>query len=131
MTTRIKAVGTYRPRIRLGRTADRQDLVRFISRSTGLNESDILQVLTELRDAVIYHMLDVRSVNLDGLGRYFPVMGLDGTFKVGHRVDRRIRAALNVPGQFQGEIINQEYIGMTVEDLVDLWNQESPDEPIP
>jgi hypothetical protein len=27
MTTQIKAVGTYRPRIRLGRTANRQDLV--------------------------------------------------------------------------------------------------------
>jgi nucleoid DNA-binding protein len=130
MSNRIKAIGTYRPRIRLGRTVDRRDLVRFISRSTGLNEGDILQVLAELRDAVAYHLADGRSVRLEGLGIYSPVMGLDGKIRVGHRVDTGLRADVNVPGRFRGVVLNRENIGKSSDDLVALWNADHPGDPI-
>ncbi len=131
MAERIKAIGAYRPRIQLGRTVDREDLVRFISRSTGLNEGDILQVLAELRDAVAYHLSDGRSVRLEGLGIYAPVMGLDGEIRVGHRVDVDLKALVNVPGRFRGVVRNRENIGKSGDDLVALWNTANPNDPVP
>lgn len=54
MADRIQAINAHRPRIKLGRTTNMDELVAFIARSTGLNESGRRQVLLELRDAVIY-----------------------------------------------------------------------------
>lgn len=57
MASRIKAITTYTPRIKLGKRAGMSDLVEFIARSTGLNESTIRQVLFELRDATVFFNL--------------------------------------------------------------------------
>jgi hypothetical protein len=130
MNTNIKAIGALRPRVVLGRTVQKKDLVRFIARSTGLNLGDIAQVLAELHDAVIFYNLDGRSVKLDGLGTYYPQIKLDGTFSVGHRPDVELKKELNYPGNFKGEIVNRENIGKTYEELVSLYNEINPDEPV-
>ncbi len=54
MAKLIQAITAYGPRLKLGRTADTDELVDFIARSTGLNESGVRQVLLELRDAAIF-----------------------------------------------------------------------------
>ena len=116
--------------MQLGRTARKRDLVRFIARSTGLNEGGIAQVLAHLRDAVIFYPLDGRAVQLDGLGTYYPQIRLNGKLKVGHRADRELKAELNKAGNFQGEIINKDNIGKTSEELVVQWNETHPDDMI-
>jgi nucleoid DNA-binding protein len=130
MSDQIKAIGAYRPRIVLGRTARKKDIVRFIARSTGLNEGDIAQVLAHLRDAVIFYTLDGRAVQLDGLGTYYPKIRLDGRYSVGHRADRELKAELNKSGNFQGEIVNKDNIGKTAAELVIIWNDEHPEDTI-
>ena len=130
MNARIKAIGALRPRVVLGRTVQKKDLVRFIARSTGLNLGDIAQVLAELHDAVVFYTQDGRSVKLEGLGTYYPQLKLNGTFSVGHRPDVELKKALNIPGNYNGEIVNRDNIGKTTEELVSLWNELHPDEPI-
>ena len=130
MAKRIKAIGTYRPRIALQKRAGMDQLVHFISRSTGLNESGVRHVLLELRDAVVFFNQQGQSVKLDGLGTYFPAVGLDGSFTVGHRPDGFLKTRLNVPHSFYGTILNGENIGKTSDELVAMWNEEHPDDPI-
>lgn len=130
MADKIKAIGTYRPRIDYGKRAGMDELVDFIARSTGLNEGTIRQVLIELRDATLYHMLQGQPVYLEGLGTYSPKIALDGKFGVGHRADMKLKNGLNAPGAFKGEIINRENIGKTSDELVAKWNEEHPDDPI-
>ena len=67
MANRIKAIGAGMPKIKLGRRAVTDDLVEFIARSTGLNESGVRQVLLELRDAVLFFNLRGQAVQLEGL----------------------------------------------------------------
>ena len=43
MASRIQAINAYRQRVKLGRTAGTEELVEFIARSTGLNESGVRQ----------------------------------------------------------------------------------------
>lgn len=131
MASRITAISTYRPRVDLGKRADTNDLVDLIAARTGLNEGDVRQVLLELRDAVIFFNRQGQPVKLEGLGTYTPSIKLDGTFGVGRRADTALTRALNVPGEFRGDIKNREHIGKTSEDLVALWNEAHPDDPIP
>lgn len=130
MASRIQAINMYRPKIKLGNTAGNDDLVQFISRSTGLNESGVRQVILELRDAVIFFNRRGEAVKLEGLGIYAPSIDLEGTFKVGHRADTVLTKTLNVQGSFTGNIENRENIGKTGDELVGMWNADHPDDPV-
>jgi hypothetical protein len=130
MATRIEAVTAYCPRIVLQDTAEMKQLVRFISRSTGLNESGVRHVLLELRDAVAHFAIQGRPVKLEGLGIYTPIVKLDGTFGVRYRADIFVKQQLNAPRAFEGTIKNLESVGKTSDDLVSLWNEEHPQDPV-
>ena len=128
MASRIKAINAYIPSIQLGKRVGMDDLVDFIARSTGLNEGTIRQVLTELRDAVIFFLLHGQSVQLEGLGTYTPTVDLSGEFGVGHRADTHIKYRLNDTSAFKADINNREYIGKSGDDLVAKWNTDHPDD---
>lgn len=130
MASRIKAISAYRPRIELGQRVENDELVDFIARSTGLNESGVRQVLLELRDAVLFYNLRGQAVKLEGLGTYTPVIQLDGDFKVGHRADMALKRGLNTPDEFRGVIKNRENIGKTSDEIVAMWNEDHPDDPV-
>jgi hypothetical protein len=130
MASKIQAINEYRPKIKLGKRAGTDDIVEFIARSTGLNESGVRQMLLELRDTVLFFNRRGQSVKLEGLGTYSPGIGLDGVFDVGHRADSAIKNGLNEPDSFRGEIENRENIGKSSDDLVALWNAAHPDDPV-
>lgn len=129
MASKIQAISAYRPRLKLDRTTDMEDLVEYIARSTGLNESGVRQVLLELRDAVISFNRQGRAVKIEGLGIYAPTIDLKGKIKIGHRPDTALTKALNKSG-FRGNIENRENIGKSSDDLVAMWNAEHPDNPV-
>ncbi len=72
-----------------------------------------------------------RGVHLGGLGTYLPHIKLDGNIKVSHRLDPFIKNYLNVPGEFTGEILNSQNIGLTPAELIAIWDEGHPDDPIP
>jgi|SaaInl7_200m_RNA_FD_contig_41_295435_length_776_multi_10_in_0_out_0_1 hypothetical protein len=128
MASRIGAISTYRPKIELGERAVTDDLVEFIARSTGLNESGVRQMALEMRDAVLFFLVRGIPVYIEGLGTYTPKIDLDGTLGVGHRADNQIKIGLNVDGKFSANIINKENVGKTSDELVALWNTDHPDD---
>ncbi len=130
MASKIKAINAYCPRLELGKTAQLDELVRYLAGRTGLNEGEIRMVMIELRDAIVFFNRTGRSVKLEGLGTYAPKIDLDGVFGVSHRLDNRIKNELNAPGVFSGTIVNRENMGKTSAELVALWNEEHPEDPV-
>jgi hypothetical protein len=53
MASKIKAIGTYRPRIDLGISVQKPELFRSISRASNLTEGMVDLVVKELRDQII------------------------------------------------------------------------------
>ena len=130
MAARIEAIHTYSPKVNLGRTASLLELVKYISSRTGLSEGEITMVLKELRDAIIFFAQEGRGAKIEGLGTYLPKVDLSGRFDISHRLDAAIRNALNTPGAFRGEIEHRANIGKTSDELVAMWNEEYPDNPV-
>ncbi len=130
MANRIKAINALRPRLKLGPTVQFRELTALLSSRTGLHSSEVLNVLLELRDAVAFYHHTGRGVKLDGLGTYLPNIGLDGTFNVEHRLDRELKARLNEPRTYVGTISNRRNIGKTAAELVALWNELHPEDPV-
>ena len=130
MASKIKAIGAYRPRVEQGHTVQRPELIRALSRATGLVEGSIDQVIKELRDQIIEFNRAGRAVKVDGLGTYAPNISLDGTLDLQYRADTAFANGLNIPGIFTGTIINREHIGKTSDELITKWNTEHPEDQV-
>ncbi len=130
MATILQVIQAYSPRIIKGPIIGIDDVVSYIADRTGMNEGPIRLALMELRDAVAFYNLKGSSVKLDGLGIYSPDIDLSGTVKVSHRPDKGLKNRLNAPGEFRGHIKNHKMIGMSMEELVEIWNEEHPDDPV-
>jgi hypothetical protein len=128
MAPRIKAVNAYRPRIEQGNTVQKPELVRALSRATGLVEGSIDQSIKELRDQIIEFNRAGRAVKVDGLGTFSPSMDLDGNLAISYRPDSALSNGLNIPGVFSGTILNREYIGKTSDELITMWNADHPED---
>jgi len=130
MAHRIKAVNAYRPRIEQGNTVQKPELIRAVSRATGIVEGSLDQNIKELRDQLIEYCRSGRAVKVEGLGTWTPTIALDGTLDIQYRPDAAFGYGLNIPGVFSGTIINRENIGKTGEELVAKWNEEYPEDQV-
>lgn len=131
MAKKIQAVTTYGPRLVKGPVVKLTELINhFVDGRSGLNRGSIHIVLDELHDAVIRYCLAGRSVNMEGLGTFSPIIKLDGRFSIIYRMDTKLREKLNYPNTFIGKITNYDNAGKTLDDLITLWNEEHPDDPI-
>jgi hypothetical protein len=130
MSKPIKAVNAYRPRIEQGNTVQKPEFIRFVSRATTLLEGTVGNVLTETRDQIISFCRMGRAVKLDGLGIFTPGIDIDGNLAINFRADPAMGFGMNQPGTFTGTILNREHIGMTLEQFIQMWNDNHPEEPI-
>jgi hypothetical protein len=126
----IKAVNAYRPRIEQGTTVQKPELIRAASRATGIVEGTLDQSIKELRDQIIEFCRSGRAVKVEGLGTFSLSIDLEGSFSISFRPDPAFANGLNMPGMFSGRIVNRENIGKTSQELVQIWNEEHPEDPI-
>ena len=127
MAHRIKAINAYRPRIELGKTVQKAALMRAVSRATSLVEGTVDMAIKETRDQIIEICRSGRAVKVEGLGRFEPVMDLDGQLSISFRADPTFAYSLNKDA-FEGNILNRENIGKTSEELVTMWNEAHPED---
>ena len=130
MASKIKAISAFAPRLKLKQTVGNRELIRYIADRTGLNRGEIQMALSELSDAVKFFNRQGQGVKLENLGTYLPKIRLDGQISVSHRLDKDISSALNIPGDFTGEIINRENIGKSSDELIAMWNGLNPEDPV-
>jgi hypothetical protein len=129
MASRIKAISTLRPKIALEGTVQQDELFEFIAGRTRLTAGSLLQVLIELHEAIVFFNSYGRGVKIDGLGTYLPNLRLDGTLDIEHRQDPTLKKNLS-RRDFGGTILNRANIGKSADELVALWNEAHPDDPV-
>jgi HU domain fused to wHTH, Ig, or Glycine-rich motif len=130
MASRIKAIGAYRPRIELGNTVQKSDLLRAISRASNLTEGIVDLVVKELRDQIIEICRSGRALKVEEMGIFTPSIDLEGKLTLSFRPDVVFADGLNMPGTFSGTILNRENIGMTTAELVQMWNDRHPEDQV-
>lgn len=129
MASKVKALNHYRPMIQYRDTLGWREVAEYISQKSTYTKADVIGVLEALHEAILAFNGSGHGVRLEGLGTYLPNINYKGEFDVAHRLDRRLKKALNT-GNFSGEIVNREHIGKTSEQIVALWNSEHPDDPV-
>jgi len=129
MARPIQAVATYRPRIDYGDAAGEERFMELITSRTTLSPGVVKNVQEAEVETLVGLLLDGRPVHT-GIAIYKPSIDLEGNLEVKVRVDKRILRALNGPGAFRGHLTNADNIGKTSADLVALWNEDHPDDPV-
>lgn len=130
MALRIQSVSAYAPKLVLDRTADMKELVPHIAARTSANDSGVSEILKEMRDAIITFALAGRAVKFEGVGTFKPKINLKGEIKLTFIPESEVKARLNTPRAFLGVIRNKDNRGKSSDELVAIWNEEHPDDPI-
>jgi len=130
MASKIQAINTYRPKIAKGATVKDAQLVQYIADRTGLNRGDVRHMLDEFQDAIVFFALNGQGVKLEGLATFAPKINTAGKLSLFTRIDNQINNRLNQTGAFKGQILNNENIGKTTDELIALWNTDHPDDPV-
>ena len=105
------------PRIVLGKTTTKNEIIEHIKDRTGLHESDVVAMSAELKDTMLNYVAQGRPVKLEGIGTFTPTIKLNGKLKINFRLDKDLVEKLNSRNVFIGEIRNRENIGMTMAEL--------------
>lgn len=126
MAKLIQAISTYGPRLDLNKTAQIGQVSEFIASRTGLNKSEIVMVLQELNEAIIFFSKLGTPVKLPEVGTFTPSINRDGKYNIGFRADMSLKNGINSAGAYQGRMANKENIGKTNAEFKAIWDLAHP-----
>ena len=125
MAKLIQAFSAYGPKIDLMEAVQPQRFMELITQRTTLSAGVVKNVQESEVETLTGLLKEGRSVHT-GIAIFRPTIDAQGNLSVSVRVDKRIISALNVPGAFTGKVNNSANIGMSTEEMVQLWNEEHP-----
>jgi hypothetical protein len=129
MAKLIQAFAAYGPRVDLMEAAEPQRFMELLTQRTTLSAGVVKNVQESEVETLIGLLKEGRSVRT-GIATFRPTIDAQGNLSISVRVDKRITAALNVPGAFTGKVNNGANIGKTTDEIVHLWNQAHPEDMI-
>ena len=129
MAKLIQAFAAYGPRVDLMEAADPKRFMELITQRTTLSTGVVKNVQESEVETLIGLLKEGRSVHT-GVAVFRPTIDAQGNLSISVKVDKRITAALNVPGAFTGKVTNNGNIGKTTGEIVHIWNQAHPEDMI-
>jgi hypothetical protein len=130
MAKLVQAFTAFGPKIDLQAATPPSRFLELITQRTTLSNGVVKNVQENEVETLIGLLNEGRPVHT-GIAIFTPTVDLEGNINISVRVDKRIREALNTGSAFKGKITNRANIGMTSQEMTNLWNKEHPDNPIP
>ncbi len=129
MAKKIQAITTYRPRIKKNSIATHDNVADWFEERTLLTEGQARAVLRDLGKAAKAFLLNRQEVKIEGLGTLILDIGVDGTVRVNLKLTSDYLDSLDAEfDKSSTSITNAANIGMTNDELFDLWDAEHPDD---
>jgi hypothetical protein len=129
LADKIAVIRAYSPELKRLRTMHTEELMEIVVQRTSLSEGEVHHVVYTLRDVLLMAHRAGQAVKVEGLGTFTPTIRR-GNLDIAFRPDVQLRKELNHPGKLHTTILNKENLGKSADELVELWNQEHPDDPV-
>ncbi|MCR4407232.1 MAG: hypothetical protein NUW24_09970 [Anaerolineae bacterium] len=126
----VQAVNVYGPKLVLNPTAQLDQIADWMAMRTGLNKSEVMMVLQELSDAILYFNNQGTPVKFPGIGTFTPSIDRHGKFNINFRADAALKNGINAPGAYTGQVHHKDRIGLDNAGYKELWDAEHPDDPL-
>jgi hypothetical protein len=95
---------------------------------TGLNKSEVMMVLQETNEAILYFSSQGTPVKLPGVGTFTPSVDRGGTFKINSRADMDLKKRINADDAYAGTVLNKNRIGLSNAGYKELWDADHADD---
>jgi hypothetical protein len=105
-----------------------EEVIEELIAATNQTRGSVLAVLSELDVAIEKGLKAGRIVKLPNGTNYRPVGKKDGSISIKLRLNPRVETAVN--SEFRGQWVNADNIGKSEEEIVALWDEAHPDDPI-
>jgi hypothetical protein len=128
MAEKIKMWQELGPKLASATPVGSEDIIEELIAATNQTRGSILAVLSELDVSIAKALKGGRSVKLPNGTIYRPIGKKDGQIKIGLRLNPMITTEVN--SQFRGTWINAENIGLSETEMIALWNEVHPEDPI-
>ncbi len=129
MAKNIQVWSAYGPRITLADPMTKDEVIDNIVSATNQSRGSVLAVLAELDVQLASGLRAGRIVHLPNGTHFEPVGKKDGSVDIKVRVNPALDKEVNAG--FRGKWVNRENVGKTEAELIAIWNQNRPDDPIP
>ena len=126
----VQAVNAYGPKVELNPTAQLKQVADWMAMRTGLNKSEVLMVLQEMNEAILYFNTQGIPMKLPGVGTFTPSVDRAGAFNVNFRADTGLKKGINAPDAYTGRVANKDRIGLDNAGYKALWDPEHPQDPL-
>jgi nucleoid DNA-binding protein len=130
MALKVKAINLTRVKLKMQKPVRVNEMVKYIADRTSLNSGEIKNVIDELHDTVVHFCMQGRTVIFEGLGRYSPNISISGEIGIRHATDNKLQKAVNDLQVYKGEVVNRENIVNTADELIAIWNEQHPEDPV-
>jgi hypothetical protein len=128
MSNKIKAWTAFGPRLEPKEPMQSEEVIENIIKATNQSKGSVLAVLSELDVQLESGLKSGRVVHLPNGTHYRPVGKKDGSVNIQVRVNPEIDK--NVNAGFRGKWRNAENIGKSEMEIVAIWNEAYPEDPI-
>ena len=128
MAHKVQAYATYGPRIKSTTPMTPDEFTEQLVEGTNQSQGSMIAMLAEMEAISVIALKSGRIVKLPNGMTLRPVIKQDGQIEIAVRVSRRLVRKVNAG--FRGEIENAENIGKSQAELIRLWNENHPDDPI-
>jgi len=128
MAKKIQAWREFGPRLAPATPMKSEEVIEELIAATNQTRGSILAVLSEL-DVVTEKALKAgRIVKLPNGTSYRPVGKKDGSVSIKVRFNPRVRQS--VSAETRAQWINADNIGKNEQEIIALWNEAHPDDPV-
>ena len=117
-------------KLELNPTAQLDQVADWMAMRTGLNKSEVLMVLQEMNEAILYFNGQGTPVKLPGVGIFSPSIDRSGKYKINLRADAALRKGINAPDGYTGGMRHKNRIGLDNDGYKELWDADHPDDPL-
>jgi hypothetical protein len=122
----VQAVNQYGPKIEYNPMARLDQVADWMAMRTGLNKSEVIMVLQEINEAILFFNTQGIPIKLPGVGIFRPSVDRQGTFKINLRADSDLKRRINNGNAFTGVLLNKDCIGLDDAGYKTLWDADHP-----
>lgn len=128
MAKKIQAWVEFGPRIQLSDPMTSKEIIENLINATSQSRGSVLAMLSELDVQIEAGLKAGRIVQLPNGTHFEPVGKKDGSIIICVRVNPEVTRSVNA--EFRGKWLHSENIGINEAEIIDLWNQAHPDDPL-
>jgi len=128
MAEKIQAWATFGPKIQLGDPMTNQEIIENIINATNQSRGSVLAVLSELDVQIEGGLKAGRIVQMPNGTHFQPIGKKDGSIDIKVRINPAVTKRVNT--EFRGTWLNGENIDKTEAEIIAIWNEQNPTDPI-